>query len=389
MLKMETIEQQFNEQELFDILQSQIQIKSQNLVETEEEIAHYVVNLLMENGIKAELSWAGPGRPNVIARLYGVNPGPTIIYNGHLDTVPIGNGWTEDPFGGVIKNGKMYGRGASDMKSGVSSMIYAAIVLQRLGNPFNGELILFLNVDEERSNLGMKKFLQDQIHADYAIISEPTNLNICIGHRGAGRYLVKTKGHPGHTAYIKDPDNAIYKMTKLINAIENLGLMIKQREVPIVGNASLLVTQIKGGTAPNIVPDFCEIEMDRRTLPNETREQVLEEIEDCIREVSIEGGFDYEIENYLFLPASFIEQEHPFVQQLAEVVSNVRKVKPAIEVFGATCEAPFFSVERNIPTIILGPGSLDQAHVDDEYVELKEVVDAAKIFVQLVMKLLK
>lgn len=381
----------FAEKELLSILQNLVQQKSENPPGKEEGAAMYVKDVLERHAIKTELTQVKPGRPNVYARLKGSQPGPTMIYNGHLDVVPAGKetNWTYDPFKGVIKDGKLYGRGSADMKSGVAAMIYAAIMLQRMGNPFSGELILFFNVDEERTNLGMRQFLQEDITADYAIISEPTNLDICTGHRGCARFRLRTRGLAGHTSFVTQPDNAIYKMTKLINALEDLGHNIKQRVDPMLGPASLTVSQITGGTAPNIIPDLCEIEIDRRTLPGEEKEDVEKEIRECMNKVASQHSFDYEFENYLFLMASSIPESDPFVKNLNEVIKSTTSRQGSVAPFNATCEAPFFSVEKEIPTIIFGPGGLEQAHIDDEFVNVDEVVDASKVFIQLVGRLLK
>ena len=377
----------FQKEELFGILQGLIQKPSENPNGTEEEAAKYVLGVLQNHGIGAELSWVAPGRPNVIARLKGEKAGSTLLYNGHLDVVPAGPNWSVDPFRGIIKDGKLFGRGASDMKSGVSAMLYAAIVLKRMGCPFAGELILYFNVDEEGPNSGMKKFLTEDITADFAVIGEPTQLNLCIGHRGVARYRVRTRGTPGHTAYVTEPDNAITKMTKFITALEELGAKIKRKKDSVLGPASLIVSQISGGTAPNVVPGWCEIEIDRRTLPGETREGVLQEIRACLDETARLHGIGYELEEYLFLPASLIDKDHAFVKRLMKSIRNVRKTESRIEAFGATCEAPFFSIEKQIPTLIFGPGSLEQAHVADEYVLLDEVVEASLVFIDLVLSL--
>ena len=375
----------FRKDELFQILQNLVQINSENPPGKEEAIARHIQDLLSKNGVAAELQWAGPERPNVIARLKGSMPGPTIIFNGHLDVVPAGDGWTEAPFSGTIKEGKLYGRGAADMKSGVAVMLYAVIVLQRLKAAFCGEIILFFDVDEERINLGMKKYIAAEVQADYAIIGEPTGLNIGIGHLGCARFRLKTFGTPGHTAMVRHPDNAIYKMAGLIDVLESLSGKIRQKEDPIIGHASLTVSTIKGGTVINIVPEICEIEIDRRTLPQETREDVFEEIDACVRVIADKSNFAYDLECFQFVPATVIDQENPLVRRLSTVAAGIQGKEILVTSFDATCEAPFLALEKGIPTVIFGPGNLSQAHVIDEYVKLDEVEQAAMILIHLAM----
>lgn len=385
----EKVSDYFDSNELIQIFKGLIAQKSENPINTEESAARYVQKIFNDNGIDAELSWAAAERPNVIVRIKGNSKGPTLLYNGHLDVVPAGSGWQDDPFAGVIRDGKLYGRGAADMKSGVAAMIYSVIVLKRMGNPFAGELLLFFNVDEERENLGMKKFLKSNLTADYAVISEPTNLDICIAHKGVARYRLRTIGTSQHAAKIRESDNAVAKMASFIEALVQLDEKIKERKDPLLGNASLTVTQIRGGTAPNIVPGLCEIEIDRRLLHGETKGSALTEIENVLRNAAKINKFDYELENYLFLPATTISKEHVLIKSLAKVNQQLYKKVAKIDIFEATCEAPFLSVNKGIPTVIFGPGSLNQAHVVNEFVEIQQVIDASTIFTELALEILK
>ena len=377
----------FRKEELFQILRHIVALNTENPPGREEPAARFIADLLKRNGIESRLQWAAPERPNLVARLKGQSPGPSIIYNGHLDVVPAGGGWSEAPFGGDIKDGRLYGRGAADMKSGVAAMLYAAIVLKRLEVPFAGEIILFFNVDEERLNLGMNTFIAEEVCAHFAVVGEPTGLKLCIGHLGCSRFNLETRGTPGHTSVVKHPDNAIYKMAKLISALELLDKAIRQRVHPLLGRGSLTVSTIKGGTAVNIVPEICEIEIDRRTFPNETLETVQAEIEACLRSVSAPAGMAYNLESYQSVPATIIDREAPIVKRFAGVIGQILKAEPVVTSFDATCEAPFLSVDKGIPTVIFGPGDLKQAHIADEFVELEEVEKAAMIYALLALNL--
>ena len=379
----------FEMTELVEILQQLVQQKSQNPPGEEEAVARRVQAILQENAVDSEMVWAQPGRPNIVARLHGQAPGPALIYNGHLDVVPAGPGWSVDPWGGIIRDGKLYGRGASDMKSGVAAMMYAAIVLKRMGNPFCGELILFFDVDEEQLNAGVKHFVGSGIQADYAVIGEPTELAVCIGHRGCTRFRLKTLGTPGHTSVVTRPDNAICKMAKVVDALATLGQEIRKRVHPVIGPLSLTVSKISGGTAVNIVPAACEIEIDRRTAPEESADQVSAEIREVVGQTAARFGFTYDLDCYQSVPATLIESGHPFVQKLADASRRIRGGPAQVKIFEATCEAPFFSVQMGIPTIIFGPGSLAQAHVVDEHVAIEEVEAASQIFLELALDVLR
>src|SRR5699024_1458480 len=174
--------------------------------------------------IDTEIEHLNDNRANLYAILDSKREGETLLFNGHLDTVPAGNNWDKNPFSAYEDSkGFVYGRGASDMKSGVVSMIYATICLKRMGYPTKGKLILFLNADEEVSNIGIKEFKKRDLNVDYAIISEPTNLDIAIGHKGTARYKITTQGTAGHAAVVQNPDNAIEKMNRLLSKLFDYG----------------------------------------------------------------------------------------------------------------------------------------------------------------------
>lgn len=382
------LEEVFNEQEQIAIFKKLIQTPSENPGGYEEDMALEIQRILKIEGIASELKYVDDKRPNLYAVLEGEKPGKTVIYNGHLDTVPTGNNWVHDPFSGYEdENNLIYGRGTADMKSGVAAMLYAAICLKRMGGPKQGRLILFFNVDEEVSNKGMEQFLKEDIDIDYAIISEPTDLNVCIGHKGVGRYKVRTRGVAGHAAFVEDPDNAIEKMNKLLPSIFEYGHQIKtQKQHEFLGQASSNVTTIDGGITGNAIPDECVITIDRRILPGETAESVLKEYHDLLKEKA--PDVEYEIETSSYQPSSLIEKNHELVQTVYETAKK-RNNNVQIKDFEATCEAPYFSLKKNIPTIIYGPGKLEQAHVVNEHVSRSQVIEAGKNFINISINLLE
>lgn len=376
------------QQELITLLCSLIQHPSENPPGNENSVAHYIAELLRSEGIETEIREVTPGRPNVIARLKGQQPGKRLILNGHTDVVPCGAGWSVEPFAAVIDGERIIGRGAADMKSGVAAMIYAALLIKRRQYAFNGEITLLFNVDEERVNLGMAHFIAQGVEADYAIIGEPTSLEVCIAHKGVSRTRLTTLGTAGHAAKTRHPDSAIDKMAQLFPELLQECQRVKQMQHPLLGNASMLVTTINGGSAPNIVPQSCSIEIDRRVLPDEKRSEINDSMLRALSKSGLNSELDYSLENYLFIPASAIDDAHPLVEAACKAVTAItgsaRKT-----IFDATCEAPFFSVDCHIPTIIMGPGDLAQAHVKDEFVRIAELHHAAQIYTQLALILLK
>ncbi|QGN38114.1 M20 family metallopeptidase [Klebsiella oxytoca] len=375
-------------QELVTLLCSLIQFPSENPPGNEKAVALFIADVLRGEGIEVDIQEAVADRPNVIARLKGQQPGKRLILNGHSDVVPCGSGWSVDPFAAVIDGERIIGRGAADMKSGVAAMMYAAILIKRRRYAFSGEIVLLFNVDEERINLGMEHFVAQGVEADYAIIGEPTSLEICVAHKGVSRTRLTTHGTAGHAAKTRNPDSAINKMAVLLPGLLEECRRVKQKHHPLLGNASMLVTTINGGSAPNIVPQSCVIEIDRRVLPEERRNEINDSLQIALAESGLKPQQDYSLDNYLFIPASAIEESHPLVEAAFQAVDALTGAAKKT-IFDATCEAPFFSVGCQIPTIILGPGDLAQAHVKDEYVKIEELHQAAQIYTSLALHLLK
>lgn len=374
-------------QELVTLLCQLIRHPSENPPGNENAVALFIAEVLRRESIEVDVQEVVSGRPNVVARITGNQPGKRLIFNGHSDVVPCGEGWSVDPFAAVIEGDRIIGRGAADMKSGVAAMMFAAILIKRRNYSFAGEITLLFNVDEERINMGMEHFIAQGVTADYAIIGEPTSLEICIAHKGVSRTRLTTHGTAGHAAKTREPDSAIDKMAILLPEIIQECHRVKQKQHELLGNASMLVTTIQGGSAPNIVSQSCSIEIDRRVIPGEKRNEINESLAEVLAKSGLTPEKDYSYENYLFIPASAIDESHILVDAACQVVDSVTGTARKT-IFEATCEAPFFSVDCQIPTIIMGPGDLSQAHVKDEFVRIEELHQAAQIYTSLALKLL-
>jgi len=351
----------------------------------EHDVAIRIADILQREGIRVWIDHSAEGRPNVLALIEGEAGGKTLLFNGHTDVVPAGDGWTKDPWKARQENGRLYGRGACDMKGGLAAMMAAAIRLQRMNCPFRGRLALLFNADEERSNIGIKHFIKNPLYADYVIVGEPTALRPCIGHRGNGRIRISTAGEAGHCAVVERPDNALYKLARIITALENHAKTVRNRTSE-VGNGSLTVTMAGSGSAPNIVPDHAWLELDRRILPGETKESMLEEIQMWAEQAA---GEKIAPDCYLYFPAHSIHKDHPLVNAACSSVRQVTGHTVIPQLFSASTEAPFFSVDLGYPTLILGPGSLEQAHRPDEFLQIEQLVQASEIYQNMVMTLLE
>lgn len=373
------------------VAQELVRVPSEAPPGNEQKVAEKIARLLSEGGLKVQLMPVATGRPNVIAIARGNAPGPTLLYHGHLDVVPAGelSFWHFKPYDGVICNGKLYGRGAADMKGGLAAMASAAMQLKKDNVPLRGNLVLAFTVDEEVTNLGTKKLIAERFRADWAIVGEPTNLEIALGHRGVVALRIQLTGRASHAAQSEKGINAIDKALNLMNELQRFKKTISMRCHPLLGCSSLNVTTIRGGTKVNIIPDTCELMIDRRLIPGETKESVEAEITTVL---SMLGAADPEFQAVLttttYCPPGAIAADHPLVEALSTAAYDVIGAWPSRKGFEATCEASLLMQELGIPTVIFGPGRIDQAHNADEYVETAQIGIAAEVYYRLALRLL-
>lgn len=354
----------------------------------EREIALFLQQYLQKQGIETVLQEAAPGRLNVVATLEGSAPGPTVILNGHLDTVPPGDGWSVPPYAGEVRDDDLYGRGAADMKGAIAAMALAGVMLKRERQPQAGTLMLAFVADEEIGNQGMNHFLSRLPQADYAVVGEATNLDIAIAHRGVSRYRLKTYGRSVHASKPKEGINAIVKMARAINVLEEYGRSLEAKTHPLLGSPTLSIGTIRGGTEVNVVPNECTIEIDRRLLPGEVPEEAFEDIRKYLAGIQAEDPefkFSFEQTNCT-LPAE-LAPTHPLVLKAVAAAEMILGRTVRVRPFSATCEAALL-LAKGIPTIICGPGDIGQAHAVDEHVGVKELALATQVYAHMVTELL-
>lgn len=365
-----------------DLTRELVRIPSENPPGNEREVAEFIRGRMEDLGLEIHFYECSEGRPNVIGKLKGEG-NKSLMFNAHTDTVPVGDRefWSEDPFGGAIKDGKLYGRGATDMKGGLAAMLIAIESLIESGVKLKGDVMLAAVIDEEHGKLGTKSIVERGYRADAAVIGEPTELKVCIAHKGALRLEIATIGKAAHSSDPLKGVNAIYKMAKICLAMELLMERLNERGHVLVGNASVSVGTITGGVKVNMVPDRCVISVDRRLIPGESVDNARMEIEEILKNLqSGDPEFKYTVKTLQEYNPSEISEEEEIVKSCRLAVEAVEGVDPGVSGFPAGCDMYLLVNEVNIPTVILGPGSLAQAHQPDEFVEVKQVVDAAKIY---------
>lgn len=334
-------------------------------------------------GIPCEVQDLGDNRANFIASF---GEGDKILeYSGHLDVVPCVGDWQHTAIGTTEEGELIYGRGACDMKGGVAAMCSAAISMFRDKTPLNGQIRLTFVADEEDANLGMHAFLDSHKAATYTILGEPTDLHVAIAHRGVGRYYIDLLGHACHAALRSTEETAVAKAARAVMAIEDLNKQLESMTHDVLPSPSIVVTMVQGYEKDNVVPGKVRLLVDFRVLPGMTEPQTRKLVQDALDAHGIVG---FELTKHFFMPGGEVAQAHPFVSACVEQAEKLNERKEAPQAFGASCEQCFL-VEAGSATVIIGPGSLDQAHTVDEFVEKAQLLRAAKLYREIAMDVLK
>jgi acetylornithine deacetylase len=370
-----------------DLLAQLVAIDSRNpILDTEgpgeAQIAASVAAYLREAGLDVRLVEPAPGRPSVVALLRGAGGGPALLLNAHLDTV--GFGAMPDPLSPRVEAGRLYGRGAYDMKSGLAAALTVAARIAGGQTP-HGDLIIAAVADEERASIGTAaviEYLRETgIRVDAAIVTEPTDLQLCVAHKGFAWAGVITHGRAAHGSRRAEGIDAIVHMGRVLAALEQLDVRLQDRPAhPLLGHGSLHASLIEGGTELSTYPARCRIDMERRTLPGETPETVMAELETIVGELSAQDPqFSAEVELTLFRPPLETGVDQPIVAALAHAGRQV--IGQALPIVGASfwMDAALLGA-ASIPTAIFGPRGAG-LHADVEWVDLASVEACSDVLV--------
>lgn len=368
--------------EINDLLQNLIQIKSVTPPGNEIEIANYIKQYLLREKIPSELVSLEENRSSLIAEIEGQER-RNITLCGHLDTVDVNEeDWNKPPFQGIVEDGKMYGRGASDMKSGVATIIYSMMLLKRKGVVPKKTIQLVLTADEEGGTLRGSKDLVDKGYfdkTDFLIITEPTNLRVAVG--GRGKIWIKAKFY-GESAHGSTPEfgvNTIIPGSKFIIELSNKYDKIFKEE-PLWGKTSINIGQFHGGNQVNIVPDYSEIQLDFRVISEDDKERAKELIVKIGKEIG---------EKYKVKFAEEIFAQHPTISNCLsnEYISRFMLVSRFKDPITLRCCSDGNAIipKKKIPFVIFGPGNLSEAHSSDEYVVLNNLYQSVETIVNFLL----
>ncbi len=336
----------------------------------EESCARWVGNFLSEAGAEVSFQEVQPGRPNVIGRFpHPGKPKGRILFAPHLDTVGV-EGMTVAPFGGEIREGCLWGRGASDTKGSVAAMLCAVRDASDWLDSLPYEIWFAGLAGEEVEQIGSRALAAKETFS-LAVVGEPTGLQVVHTHKGSGLLTLRTRGVAVHASTPEKGTNAILEMAEVIEFL--------RREVipafaipthPVLGHSTLSVGTIHGGTKVNVVPDFCEALVNLRNVPGSEPDLVLNLLKEKFPDLEI---------NLRYSPPFFLSPSHPLVQQLVALGANLQ---------GAPwfCDAAVFAAEGT-PAVAIGPGSLEQAHTANEFIRISDLEHGYQFFLKFLRSL--
>lgn len=356
----------------------------------EDAAIRHLARRFERRGIPFRVRYTAGGRAfNVTAR---VGEGaPVLLFNGHLDVVPPGDeaAWSSPPFQPRIEGDRLYGRGSCDAKASIACMVVALERLWDEGIPPHGSVVLAAVGGEERGGTGVRYELEAGLHARVALVGEPTGCRPHVAHKGRFTLRITVDGVPAHASRPDAGVNAIEQMARLFPLLERVADEVKARSHPLLGAASSTLTQIWGGTAPNVVPGSCTLLVDRRLLPGETFEEALAEYDRVLaaaRAAAPDLRVTREVEDFA-LPS---ETSDPWwVSHLERVAAEVLGFPVSAGGFPATCDMAHLVHQGGIPTAVFGPGDLTLAHQYDEWVPVADLYRAAEVYYRLARRWLE
>ncbi|MFA6849799.1 MAG: YgeY family selenium metabolism-linked hydrolase [Selenomonadaceae bacterium] len=386
--------------EVIELCQRMVRVKSYS--GEEKELAEVMRDFFQKHGL-TDIRADRYG--NLIVSIQGKRPGRTILFDGHMDTVPVTNAsaWEHDPFAAEIADGKIYGRGTSDMKGALAAMACAVVrFVDATDADFAGNLCLAGVVHEECFEGVAARAISAAVKPDVVIIGEASELNVKIGQRGRAEIVVETFGKAAHSANPEKGINAVYHMSKVIDAIQ----AIKPSVSPVLGKGILELTDIKSSPYPgaSVVPEYCRATYDRRLLTGETRESVLAPIEKVMdtlmqtdstinAKVSYAKGQEQcytgnKIEGERFFPGWLYDEKEDFVQA---VLGQLRQdgFSPKVTQYNFCTNGSHYAGEAGIKTMGIGPSRENLAHRVDEYIEIDQLTSAVKCYYNVMEALLK
>jgi succinyl-diaminopimelate desuccinylase len=375
-------------EELVEIARAALRVPTINPPGAEAPLAEMLAGLLRDAGIDVELLDHGGDRASLAARLRGDGSAPGLILTGHLDVVGVGErSWRHDPFGGVVEDGRLYGRGAADMKGAIASMIAAALAIRRSDARLGGDLVLAFTAGEEVDSLGAQALVDAGLlaGADAVVIGEPTGLDVYVAEKGNLALEIEARGRAAHSSMPDLGVNAIYAMAEVVAGLERLRFDVRPH--PLLGKPTLSVGTIVGGVKTNVVPDRCTVEVDVRTLPDQSHHVVRTDVEAILADVaSRRAGVELRVSRAFGREAVSTPPDAPIVGEVVAAVAEVTGRRPMPGGVPYATDGAVLVPALGIPMVVCGPAPREMAHQTDEHVELDALVAAARVYALVALR---
>ncbi len=382
------------QKELLKDLSDLIAFNTANPPGNERGAAEFVLERLTSLGGLCSLQEIAPGRANAVCRFPFSRPeeGPCLVFNSHLDVVPPGDSpWAHPPFEPYLSGDRVFGRGSCDAKGSVAAMMAGIRLATKAAAGLRGELVFTAVAAEETGGLGTQAWVRNRppdSRKSMGIVGEPTYLIPFIAHKGVSRRKLSVKGRSVHSSDPAQGQNAIYPVARLALFIEELNQRLAKKRDPLLGSPVVSANVIRGGVKDNVIPDHCELHMDRRRIPGEDSGQFDRELQEWVRDISArDPSFQYRIE---VLGADkepvAISPDEPIVKIVLETIREVTGRSESPQALIAATDMTFLVHQAGIPTVILGPGL--GSHVIDESIEIRQLEEAALIYARLITRVL-
>jgi len=343
----------------------------------EAEIAEYIAEYMRGIGLETRVEEVERGRPNVVGLLKGVGSGPTLMLNGHMDTVGI-DYMEIDPLDPVVRDGRLYGRGAIDMKGGLAAILAAAKAVVDSGVPLRGDLVVAAVCDEEYASIGTER-LVEEVRADAAVVGEPTGLGVLVAHKGFAWIDIETRGVAAHGSMPEKGVDAIAKMGKVLVGIEELQeAVLQRRKHRLVGSPSIHASTIQGGRELSTYPDHCKLQVERRIIPGEDASGVDAEMKALLASLKeSDPKFDGSYRITFVRDPMEVSPDEEICRTLRQSALDVTGTEPSFVGGGGWMDTQILWA-HGTPAVAFGPVG-EGPHAAVEYVEVDSVIEAARI----------
>ncbi|MCC5910115.1 MAG: M20 family metallopeptidase [Clostridiaceae bacterium] len=382
----------YRDEEVIELCKNLISIPSHNKVKHQEKrIAEHIYKFAMNNNLDCQLHTVVDKRKNVIITIKGKGTGKSLMFNGHTDTIGIEN-MVIHPFNEGVRDGFVWGRGAVDMKGPIASILMTLVVFKRAGIVPDGDIIFTGVIGEEGNSEGTEDIIKRGITADAAIVGEPSNYEYAVGHRGLEWFDIEFIGRAAHSGRPHDGINAIdYAVEFLYRIKRGLVPKLKNRISEFAGKSDINIGTINGGIGQSTVADRCVVKLDRRYIPGETIESVMEEFQQIIDDIKRENpqiiiNLERSKENSANLPNPplITPMNEPIVHAVQTALREVLDFQPKITLGRGWTDAALLSHYANIPTVVIGPGNIESAHTKDEKISIEDLINGVEIYSRII-----